>query len=99
MAEQGRFRCGRCGFATDWFEEWESGAGAEEIHHHSVAEHPEEVAKIQSMPPLERLRSIQELERHEVRGRPSGGGSGCLMLMLTMVGSFIAALGVFLAAW
>lgn len=98
MAEQGRFRCGECGYATDWFTEGEERAGAEEIHHHSVTEHPDIVAEIDMMPPgLARQRRIQQLERSETRG--TGGGGGCLLLMITTVSSVIAAAWAFVAAW
>ena len=100
MAEQGRFRCSRCGYTTDWFDEGEEQAGAEEIHYHSVSEHPAEVAAINSMPPgLARQRRIQALEKSEVRGRPGGGsGGGCLMLMLATVSSVLAGLWACFAA-
>ncbi|MFE1409067.1 hypothetical protein [Streptomyces sp. NPDC058770] len=100
MAEQGRFRCGRCGYTTDWFDEGEEQAGAEEIHYHSATEHPEEVAEIKDMPPgPARQRRIQALEKLEVRGRPSGGSSGgCLMLVLATVSSVIAGLWAYVAA-
>ncbi|NUP33503.1 MAG: hypothetical protein HOV66_02010 [Streptomycetaceae bacterium] len=98
MAEQGRFRCSECGYTTDWFIEGEQRAGAEEIHYHSVTEHPDIVAEIAEMPPgLARQRRIQRLEQAETRG--AGGSGGCLVLIITTLSSVVVAAWALLTAW